>query len=289
MSIYKRTEEDFYTPKRIKLGASLNVLDEDVDDVSMSEEYHNISRLGSAEDIAKMDAMKMKGYLFDIFNNWNLLVENMSRLEEEVQLTCLLYSNLWINVATSLGEVEDAVADSEAKIQLVDTRVGEGEVDDVGNPISVWEAFGVVKTDVGRLRQTSMSGRKDLERHELGLRRLEQEGAGLKGELKSMETNLEKWFAQYRTNMATIRSTSAKRGTQLSPLSLSSTVPLTVPGSVSVPQDTQVPVLVQQVNSLTQMLQDSKSKVNGLERLVGTGPDEVMFGGLEDHDPLGNI
>ena len=103
----------------------------------MSEEYHNISRLGSAEDIAEMDATKMKGYLFDIFNNSNLLVENVSRLEEEVQSTRLLYSNLRINVATSLGEVEDAVADSEAKIQLVDTRVGEGEVDDVGNPISV--------------------------------------------------------------------------------------------------------------------------------------------------------
>ena len=69
LSIYKRAVEDFYTPKWIKLGASLNVLDDDADDTLMSEEYHNISRLGSTEDIAEMDAMKMKGYLFDIFNN----------------------------------------------------------------------------------------------------------------------------------------------------------------------------------------------------------------------------
>ena len=53
LSIYKRAAEDFYTPKRIKLGASLNVLDDDVDDASMSEEYHNISHLGSAEDIVR--------------------------------------------------------------------------------------------------------------------------------------------------------------------------------------------------------------------------------------------
>ena len=48
LSIYKRTAEDFYTPKCIKLGASLNVVEDDMDDASMSEEYHSIRRLGTA-------------------------------------------------------------------------------------------------------------------------------------------------------------------------------------------------------------------------------------------------
>ena len=85
--------------------------------------------------------------------------------------------------------------------------------------------------DVFHLKQTAASGRKDLERHELVLKCLEHEGGGLKGELKSMETNLEKLFTQYKMSMATICSMLGKRGVHSSPLSHSSS-PLNVPGSV---------------------------------------------------------
>ena len=88
--------------------------------------------------------------------------------------------------------------------------------------------------------------------------------------------------------MATIRSMLGKRSSHSSPLSHSSS-PLNIPGSVSFHQDNQTTVLTQQVYTLTVILEELKSKVSGLERLMGTGPDEMLFGGLQDHDPLGSI
>ena len=267
LATYKRATEELYTPKRLRLGASLKVLGDGTDDTPMSEGYHSIERI-SSEFNAEADPETVKASLTSICDNWNKLAENVMRLEEESQGLRSLYSALKYNVGTSMGEMEDIVVDVEAKIHLVDSRLGEGSLDDVGNPISIWTAIGNLQGELSRLRKSADNVRLDLERQIIVFQKLEEEGKIVKGDLKVMETNLEKLLDQCKTNFSKIK-------TKLWQSSSGFGVERESGRNISV-----------QAGTISGMLADLKVRVQALENNFRLGPDQDMFGGMNMSDPI---
>jgi hypothetical protein len=92
-------------------------------------------------------SMKVELALCKIFGDWNKFESKFQSLHKELDSTTQSETKYWNMVNAVIGDIQEAIQETDNHIQLLQASLG-NQVDDLeGGPMSIWEAVAKLRTD----------------------------------------------------------------------------------------------------------------------------------------------
>jgi hypothetical protein len=180
--------ESFKTPKKLRLGPVLAPGSVRASVVPRGPYYSKVAPL-DIDDEVEVEQGKIQRALQTIMSEWNQLNTSFELIHMEFEKAGLIETKYHNTVAETLGEMQDAVRGTDAKMQILSAGLGASITETEEGPMSVWDA-------VKQLRAKNTQAKVTTDGHQLYLEQLQTQlpnwGTTLENLAKSYQQNLPK-------------------------------------------------------------------------------------------------
>jgi hypothetical protein len=105
------------------------------------------------DDTKEMQSSKVEQALWKIFSDWNKIEANFKSLYLELDGTARLETKYRNSVTLVMGEMQEAIKDTDNRVLLLQASLGVPVDDPEGDPMSIWEA--IIGLQASGLKKTS--------------------------------------------------------------------------------------------------------------------------------------
>jgi hypothetical protein len=179
-----KARDNISTPRQLKLGGMLSVLSE-----SHPTPLRGFEKIS---DVTERNNLNPDVRLKEMASEWGKVAKNFDIFESEHQVRCLDETKCRDGLSKAVGDLQDAINESDRKTELLVTRIGvETEVD---GGSSLWEAVESASETLAKGKRKFDDYRKD--QAELGANYL-----ALKSQVAETEQNMTNLSAHYHGTM----------------------------------------------------------------------------------------